>query len=60
MGVVAWMLGALFLAATACLAFGPRNGSDIDDVPMRSMAGAVGGFAALASDLTGWLIYLAV
>ena len=59
MSVVAWMLGALFIAATACLAFGSRNGTDIDDALMRSMAGTVGG-VALAGDLTGWLIYLAM
>ena len=59
MSLVAWMLGGLFIAATACLAFGSRNGSDIDDALIRSMAGMVGGLA-LAADLTGWLIYLAV
>ena len=58
MSLVAWLLGALFIAATACLAFGSQNGSDIDDALIRAMDGTVGGFA-LAGDLTGWLIYLA-
>ena len=59
MSIVAWMLGALFIAATACLAVGSRNDSDIDDALISATAGTVGGMA-LAADLTGWLIYLAV
>jgi hypothetical protein len=59
MGLVAWILGAVFVAAAACLAFGSQDGIDIDDALVRSMTGTVGGFA-LASDLTAWLIYLAV
>ena len=56
MSVVAWMLGALFLAATACLAFGSRNGATSMIFQCARWQGQLKG-SALASDLTGWLIY---
>ena len=59
MGVMFWVLGAVFIAAAACLAYGYSNGTDMDDALVRSMAGTFGGLA-LAGDLTGWLIYLAL
>jgi hypothetical protein len=56
MGLGAWILGVVFVAGAACLAFGSKDSADIDNV--RSTAGTIGGFA-LAGDLTGWLVYLA-
>ena len=59
MSVIAWILGAGLIGAIACLAYGRKNGPDIDEALVRASATAAGGFM-LASDLTGWLIYLAV
>jgi hypothetical protein len=59
MGVVSWVLAAVFIVAAVCLAYGYPNGSDLDDTVVRSTAGTFGGIAR-AGDLTGWLIYLAV
>ena len=59
MGVGFWILGAGLIVAAGCLAYGRKNGADIDDALVRASATATGGLM-LASDLTGWLIYLAV
>ena len=59
MSVMAWILGAGLIVAAGCLAYGRKNGADIDDALVRASATATGGLM-LAGDLTGWLIYLAV
>ena len=59
MGVGFWILGAGLILATGCLAYGRKNAADIDDALVRASATATGGLM-LASDLTGWLIYLVV
>ena len=59
MNVMAWILGAGLILAASCLAYGRKNSADIDDALVRASATATGG-VMLASDLTGWLIYLAV
>ena len=59
MGVGFWILGAGLILAAGCLAYGRKNGTDMDDALVRASAMATGGLM-LASDLTGWLIYLAV
>ena len=59
MGVGFWILGAGLIGAIACLAYGSSNGTDMDDAMIRASAGTFGSFA-LAGDLTGWLVYLAV
>ena len=59
MGVGFWILGAGLILATGCLAYGRTNAADIDDALVRASATATGGLM-LASDLTGWLIYLVV
>ena len=59
MGAGFWILGAGLILATGCLAYGRKNGAEVDDALVRASATATGGFV-LASDLTGWLIYLAV
>ena len=59
MSVMAWILGAGLIGGIACLAYGCKNSADIDDALVRASATATGGLM-LASDLTGWLIYLVV
>ena len=59
MGVGFWILGAGLIGAVACLVYGSPNGTDMDDALIRGSAATFGGFA-LAGDLTGWLVYLAV
>ena len=59
MGIGFWTLGAGLAGAAACLAYGYPNGNDMDDALVRATAGTFGSFA-LAGDLGGWLIYLAV
>ena len=59
MGAGFWLLGAGLIVAAGCLAYGRKNGTDIDDALVRASATATGGLM-LASDLTGWLIYLVV
>jgi 3-hydroxyacyl-CoA dehydrogenase len=56
--VVSCVLAAVFILAALCLAYGYTDGSDLDDA-VGSTAGTFGGIA-MAGDLTGWLIYLAV
>jgi hypothetical protein len=59
MGIGGLILGVGLIAAVACLAYGHPNGTDMGDALVRSSVGTFGGFA-LASDLSGWLVYLAV
>ena len=59
MGVVSSALALVFFVAAVCLVYGYPIGSDLDDAVVRSTAGTFGGIA-MAGDLTGWLIYLAV
>ena len=59
MSVGFWILGAGLIGAVACLVYGSSNATDTDDALIRSTAGTFGGFA-LASDLSGWLVYLAI
>ena len=59
MGIGFWILGAGLIVAAGCLAYGYKTGGDIDDALVRASATATGGLM-LASDLTGWLIYLVV
>jgi hypothetical protein len=57
MVLVSWVLVAALIVAAACLAYGYRNGSDMDDAVVRSTAGTLGSIV-MAGDLTGWLLYL--
>jgi hypothetical protein len=59
MSLMALALTVVFVVASACMGFGCRSSTGIDDALIRSTAETVGGIA-LAGDLTGWLIYLAV